>query len=89
MLLEYAGQQRMSDLHMVCLCVNCWQYFHTGLPLRASCCWNGLTVIKAAPFKAGLKIRSHLQGECMVGPCLLTAYAFKKLACTTVGPPIA
>jgi hypothetical protein len=38
-----------------------------GLPFRASCCWNGMSVIKAAPFKAGLSFRHHMDGECQVG----------------------
>jgi hypothetical protein len=38
-----------------------------GLPFRASCCWNGLAVLRAAPFAAGLRIRPPIdQGECQV-----------------------
>jgi hypothetical protein len=39
---------------------------HTGLPFKASCCWNGLAVLRATPFAAGLRIRQPMQGECQV-----------------------
>jgi hypothetical protein len=47
-----------------CCCLVC---LPAGLPFRASCCWNGLAVLKAAPFKAGVRIRPPMKGECQVG----------------------
>jgi hypothetical protein len=44
---------------------------HTGLPFRASCCWNGLAVLKAAPFKAGVRIRPPMKDECQVSQCVV------------------
>ncbi len=39
-----------------------------GLPFRASCCWNGIAVLRAAPFKAGVRIRTPIKpDECQVG----------------------
>ncbi len=43
----------------------------TGLPTPVQCCWNGMARIDAAPFLAGLRFRTHLEGECMASECSL------------------
>ncbi|KAK9820093.1 hypothetical protein WJX72_006049 [[Myrmecia] bisecta] len=36
-----------------------------GLPFPAKCCWNGLTVLNAAPFRQqNVTFRAHVEGEC-------------------------
>jgi alpha-1,3-mannosyltransferase len=42
-----------------------------GLPLPVQCCWNGMAAFSALPFKQGIKIRSHLAGECAASECSL------------------
>ncbi len=42
-----------------------------GLPTPVQCCWNGMARIDAAPFLAGLRFRTHLEGECMASECSL------------------
>ncbi|KAF8056110.1 DEGP9 [Scenedesmus sp. PABB004] len=36
-----------------------------GQPVACACCWNGLAVLRGAPFvDPGLRFRAHLPGEC-------------------------
>ena len=36
---------------------------------QLQCCWNGIVVVAAAPFYAGLVFRSNLPGECGASEC--------------------
>ena len=40
-----------------------------GQPVPMSCCWNGLAVLIAKPFMAGLRFRAGLPGECRGSEC--------------------
>jgi alpha-1,3-mannosyltransferase len=42
-----------------------------GLPVPVQCCWNGLAVLRAAPFSAGVRFRAHGAGECAASECSL------------------
>ena len=37
--------------------------------MQLQCCWNGVVVVKAEPFYAGLVFRSNLPGECGASEC--------------------
>jgi len=37
--------------------------------VQLQCCWNGVVVVKAEPFYAGLVFRSNLPGECGASEC--------------------
>ncbi|WIA40022.1 hypothetical protein OEZ86_013446 [Tetradesmus obliquus] len=63
-----------------------------GLPFRASCCWNGLTILAAEPFRRGVRFRSHIQPssssssssssskpECRASECSLLCDDFARL----------
>jgi alpha-1,3-mannosyltransferase len=47
------------------------QQLRQGLPVPVHCCWNGLTVVRAQPFLAGLRVRAHQEGECAASECSL------------------
>lgn len=40
-----------------------------GQPVPMTCCWNGLAVLSAQPFLAGLRFRAGLPGECRGSEC--------------------
>jgi hypothetical protein len=63
-----AARLRQHGVDMVHSCVCAC----AGLPFRASCCWNGMAVLKAAPFKAGVRIRPPMKDECQVCGCVDT-----------------
>jgi alpha-1,3-mannosyltransferase len=56
-----------------------------GLPVRASCCWNGLTILAAEPFRRGVRVRSHVEAssssssECRASECSLLCEDFARL----------
>lgn len=50
-----------------------------GLPFRAQCCWNGVVVLNAEPFRRGLRMRTNLQGECRASECSLACNDFARL----------
>ncbi|WIA15600.1 hypothetical protein OEZ85_002227 [Tetradesmus obliquus] len=60
-------------------------YVKQGLPVRASCCWNGLSILAAEPFKRGLRFRSHIGkgsssgNECRASECSLVCDDFARL----------
>eukprot|EP00877_Chromochloris_zofingiensis_P010922 jgi/Chrzof1/6083/Cz17g09030.t1 len=56
----------------------------SGLPTRVYCCWNGLVVLNAAPFKAGLRVRSHLENECAASECSLLCDDYHRLGFSNV-----
>lgn len=37
--------------------------------VQLQCCWNGIVVVRAAPFYRGLSFRSNLPGECAGSEC--------------------
>lgn len=41
-----------------------------GQPFPVSCCWNGMAVISAAPFRKGIRFRRALSAFCQVLQCL-------------------
>ena len=47
------------------------QRVRRGLPVPVHCCWNGLVVINAKPLLEGLRVRSHMEGECAASECSL------------------
>lgn len=67
-----------------------WEIFSpspqpSGLPFRASCCWNGLAVLRAAPLlHSGVKFRSHQTGECHASECTLLCDDYARLGYTNV-----
>lgn len=73
----WQGEEALpSACESVCVCILC-----AGLPFRASCCWNGIAVLKAAPFKAGVRIRTPIKpDECQVGAVLATPAAVSAVA---------
>jgi hypothetical protein len=41
-----------------------------GLPFRTACCWNGLAMLRAAPFLEGLRFRARVDvRECDASEC--------------------
>eukprot|EP00879_Flechtneria_rotunda_P021543 GHRR01022706.1.p1 GENE.GHRR01022706.1~~GHRR01022706.1.p1 ORF type:complete len:543 (+),score=179.88 GHRR01022706.1:277-1905(+) len=50
-----------------------------GLPVRASCCWNGLVVLSAAPFAQGMRFRTQQEGECRASECSLLCEDYARL----------
>jgi alpha-1,3-mannosyltransferase len=62
-----------------------------GLPVCASCCWNGLTILAAEPFRRGIRVRSHIEAssssssssvgrsECRASECSLLCEDFARL----------
>lgn len=47
--------------------------------MRASCCWNGLVVLAAEPFRKGVRFRMHREGECRASECTLVCEDFARL----------
>ena len=60
------------------------QRLKDGFPFQAQCCWNGLVVLSAEPFKRGIQFRSHEPGECAGSECLLMCHDFFRLGYTNV-----
>ena len=51
-----------------------------GLPLPVYCCWDGVVVLRFAPFmQHGVRFRSHLPGECSASECSLMCDDFHRL----------
>lgn len=50
-----------------------------GHPFPAYCCWNGMVVLSAQPFKQqGVHFRSHAEGECAGSECSLLCDDFHR-----------
>jgi alpha-1,3-mannosyltransferase len=47
-----------------------------GLPFQATSCWNGLVILDARPFYAGVTFRRNKKGECGASECSLLARDF-------------
>lgn len=58
--------------------------FKAGLPFRAQCCWNGLAVLSAEPFRRGVRVRAHQPGECSASECTLLCNDYARLGFTRV-----
>lgn len=41
-----------------------WELMVQGKAFPVHACWNGAVALRAEPFKAGLRLRSHVDGEC-------------------------
>ncbi|GMH35746.1 hypothetical protein BSKO_03614 [Bryopsis sp. KO-2023] len=50
-----------------------------GLPFPVDACWNGMVVLDAKPFFAGIRSRGHLEGECSGSECFLMCQDFIRL----------
>jgi alpha-1,3-mannosyltransferase len=50
-----------------------------GLPLRMYCCWNGLALLRAQPFRQGLRLRAHQPRECPSSECSLLCDDLQRL----------
>jgi alpha-1,3-mannosyltransferase len=53
-----------------------------GLPVPVHCCWNGLVVMAAEPFRRGLRMRRNVPGECAASECELLCEDFERLGYT-------
>ncbi|KAJ9527014.1 hypothetical protein QJQ45_025289 [Haematococcus lacustris] len=56
------------------------QALKEGWPFPVTCCWNGLVVLNAEPFRQrGLQFRAHGPGECAASECSLMCDDFWRL----------
>ncbi|KAL6759705.1 cryptococcal mannosyltransferase 1-domain-containing protein [Haematococcus lacustris] len=56
------------------------QSLKEGWPFPVTCCWNGLVVLNAEPFRQrGLQFRAHGPGECAASECSLMCDDFWRL----------
>ena len=58
--------------------------FPSGLPTPMYCCWNGVVVLRFEPFKAGVRFRTHLPGECRASECTLLCDDMHRLGYSSV-----
>lgn len=47
------------------------QRLQQRLPIPVHCCWNGLVALTASIFSTGLRMRTHMEGECAASECSL------------------
>ncbi|KAK9807875.1 hypothetical protein WJX72_011849 [[Myrmecia] bisecta] len=49
-----------------------------GLPFPVTCCWNGLVVLDAEPFRQGIRFRAHDPDECSASEVSLMCEDFQR-----------